>query len=206
MVEDAMAGRIQLAPFVTHTMGLTDINRAFDLMHAGESIRSVVHYAALPALDAVFLALGTTIQIAGSQARFRAVDFDANLAAARMAQAAGARRAALVSAMGANARSRVFYSRVKGELEEALAALGLDALVIARPSMLRGDRAQLGQPVRAGELRWARLDAWLRPLIPANYRAIDAADVAAALRRQLPTAQGRVVLPSGAMQGASQTV
>ena len=45
MVEDAMAGRIQLAPFVTHTMGLTDINRAFDLMHAGESIRSVVHYA-----------------------------------------------------------------------------------------------------------------------------------------------------------------
>ena len=70
----------------------------------------------------------------------------------------------------------------------------------------RGARAQLGQPVRAGELRWARLDAWLRPLIPANYRAIDAADVAAALRRQLPTAQGRVVLPSGAMQGASQTV
>ena len=45
MVEDAMAGRIQLVPFVTHTMGLTDINRAFDLMHAGESIRSVVHYA-----------------------------------------------------------------------------------------------------------------------------------------------------------------
>ena len=142
--------------------------------------------------------------IAGSQARFRAVDFDANLAAARMAQAAGARRAALVSAMGANAGSGVFYSRVKGELEDALAALGFDALVIARPSMLRGDRAALGQPVRAGELRWARLDALLRPLIPANYRAIDAADVAAALRRQLPTAQGRVVLPSGAMQGANQ--
>jgi S-(hydroxymethyl)glutathione dehydrogenase/alcohol dehydrogenase len=45
MVEDAMSGRIQLAPFVTHTMGLTEINRAFELMHAGESIRSVVHYA-----------------------------------------------------------------------------------------------------------------------------------------------------------------
>ena len=44
MVEDAMAGRIQLAPFVTHTMGLTDINRAFDLMHEGQSIRSVVHF------------------------------------------------------------------------------------------------------------------------------------------------------------------
>ena len=40
-----MAGRIQLAPFVTHTMGLADINKAFDLMHEGKSIRSVVHYA-----------------------------------------------------------------------------------------------------------------------------------------------------------------
>lgn len=45
MVEDAMAGRIRLEPFVTHTMGLQDINRAFDLMHAGQSIRSVVNYA-----------------------------------------------------------------------------------------------------------------------------------------------------------------
>ena len=191
-------------PAVTTVHALA--RRPLDVAHP-KLVMHVVDFTALPALpalDAVFLALGTTIQIAGSQARFRAVDFDANLAAARMAQAVGARRAALVSAMGANARSRVFYSRVKGELEEAVRALG--ALVIARPSMLRGDRAQLGQPVRAGELRWARLDAWLRPLIPANYRAIDAADVAAALRRQLPTAQGRVVLPSGAMQGASQTV
>ena len=166
----------------------------------------VVDFAALPALpplDEVVLALGTTIKIAGSQAAFRAVDFDANLSVARAAQSAGARRAGVVSAMGANAKSSVFYSRVKGELEDALAALGFDALVIARPSMLRGDRAVLGQPVRAGELRWAQWDALLRPLIPANYRAIDAADVAAALRRQLPTAQGRVVLPSGAMQGAN---
>jgi S-(hydroxymethyl)glutathione dehydrogenase / alcohol dehydrogenase len=46
MVEDAMAGKIQLEPFVTHTMGLKDINEAFDLMHEGKSIRSVVKYAA----------------------------------------------------------------------------------------------------------------------------------------------------------------
>jgi S-(hydroxymethyl)glutathione dehydrogenase/alcohol dehydrogenase len=44
MVEDAMAGRIQLAPFVTHTMPIAEINKAFELMHAGQSIRSVVHY------------------------------------------------------------------------------------------------------------------------------------------------------------------
>ena len=179
--------------------------RPLDWTHP-KLVMHVVDFAALPALpplDEVFLALGTTIKIAGSQAAFRAVDFDANLSVARAAQSAGARRAGVVSAMGANAKSSVFYSRVKGELEDALAALGFDALVIARPSMLRGDRAVLGQPVRAGELRWAQWDALLRPLIPANYRAIDAADVAAALRRQLPTAQGRVVLPSGAMQGAN---
>ena len=48
MVDDAMAGRIALAPFVTHTMGLTDINHAFDLMHQGKSIRSVVHFEERP--------------------------------------------------------------------------------------------------------------------------------------------------------------
>lgn len=166
----------------------------------------VVDFAALPllpALDEVYLALGTTIKDAGSQARFRAVDFDANLAVARAAQAAGAGRAGLVSAMGASAGSSVFYSRVKGELEEALSALAFDALVIARPSMLRGDRASLGQPVRPGELRWARLDALLRPLIPRDLRAIDAADVAAALVQRVPRAQGRELLKSGSMQGAA---
>jgi len=44
MVEDAMKGEIDLAPFVTHTMGLDDINKAFDLMHEGKSIRTVIHY------------------------------------------------------------------------------------------------------------------------------------------------------------------
>ena len=190
-------------PGVAEVHGLA--RRPLDWTHPKLQMHRVDFAAlpALPAVDEVYLALGTTIKIAGSQPAFRAVDFDANLAVARAAQTAGARRAGVVSAMGANAKSGVFYSRIKGELEDALAALGFDALVIARPSMLRGDRAVLGQPVRAGELRWARLDALLRPLIPANYRAIDAADVAAALRRHVPTAQGRVLLPSGAMQGAN---
>lgn len=157
----------------------------------------------LPPLDEAYLALGTTIKTAGSQAAFRAVDFDANLAVARAAMAAGARRLGLVSAMGADAQSRVFYSRVKGALEAALAALGpLDALVIARPSMLHGDRARLGQPARAGE-RWAlRVSRLLGPLIPANYRAIAARNVARALLARVPVANGAQVLLSGAMQAA----
>lgn len=157
---------------------------------------------ALPALGEIYLALGTTIKTAGSQAAFRAVDFDANLAVARAARAAGATRLGLVSAAGSSSRSRVFYSRVKGELEEAVAQLGFDALVIARPSVLRGDRAALGQAVRPGEQWMDRAAAWLRPLIPPNLRVIDAADVAAALALHLPTAQGRVLLSSSAMQGA----
>ena len=154
----------------------------------------------LPALDEAYLALGTTIKVAGSQAAFRAVDFDANLAVARAARDAGARRLGLVSAMGADAGARVFYNRVKGELEEAVRGLGFEAVVIARPSLLLGDRAALGQPARAGEHVGSLVAGVLRPLIPARYRPIRALDVARALLSQVPRARGEVVLPSDAMQ------
>jgi uncharacterized protein YbjT (DUF2867 family) len=163
----------------------------------------VVDFAALPQLprlDEVYLALGTTIKAAGSQAAFRAVDFDANLSVARAALDAGARRAGLVSAMGADAKSRIFYNRVKGETEEALAQLAFEGLVIARPSLLVGDREALGQPGRLGERVATVFSRLLRPLIPSNYRAIAAPDVARALLARVPTARGRVVLRSGEMQ------
>ena len=162
----------------------------------------VVDFAKLPALprvDEVYLALGTTIKVAGSQAAFRAVDYDANLAVARAALAAGAKRAGLVSAMGASAKSSIFYSRVKGELEDTLAALGFDGLVIARPSMLAGDREKLGQPVRPGEGRFLRLSRLFGPLIPKNYRSVAAGDVARSLLARVPLARGREVVLSGAM-------
>ena len=158
----------------------------------------------LPPLDEIYLALGTTIKVAGSQAAMRAIDVDANLALAHAARAAGATRLGLVSAMSANAASPVFYNRIKGELEQALAGLGFEALVIARPSLLQGDRAALGQPTRSGEIWGARLNALLRPLIPRQWQAIAAADVAAALAQNVPTASGRVLLTSGAMQGAAR--
>jgi uncharacterized protein YbjT (DUF2867 family) len=164
----------------------------------------VVDFAALPPLpplDEVYLALGTTIKAAGSQSAFRSVDFDANLACARAALAAGARRAGLVSAMGADAKSRVFYNRVKGEMEEALARLPFDGLVIARPSLLTGDRGALGQPKRPAERVATAVSRLLGPLVPANYRPVAAADVARALLARVPSARGRVVLLSGEMRG-----
>lgn len=155
---------------------------------------------ALPSLDEVYLALGTTIKAAGSQTAFRAVDFDANLSVARAAFAAGARRAGLVSAMGADAKSSIFYNRVKGETEDALAQLSFEGLVVARPSLLLGDREALGQPKRLAERVGMFVGRLLGPLVPANYRPVAAVNVARALLARVPAARGRVVLLSGEMQ------
>jgi uncharacterized protein YbjT (DUF2867 family) len=164
----------------------------------------LVDFAALPPLpaaDEAYCALGTTIKVAGSQAAFRAVDFDAVLAFARASRAAGVKRFAVVSALGADARSGNFYSRVKGEMEAALAELGFGCLVIARPSLLAGNRAALGQPARFGE---ALALAFTRPVagfIPKAWRPIEAACVARAMLRAL--AEGRrgvQVLSSARMQ------
>lgn len=92
--------------------------------------------------DDIFCALGTTIDKAGSQKAFRTVDFDIPLQIAEMAKANGAKKFLLVSSIGANARSSIFYSRVKGELEEALAKLNFDSLIIFRPSILLGKRKE----------------------------------------------------------------
>jgi uncharacterized protein YbjT (DUF2867 family) len=127
-------------------------------------------------VDQVICALGTTIKtVGGSKERFRAVDYGIPLAAARIARAQGARHFLLVSALGASADSRIFYSRVKGELEDALRSAGFRSLTILRPSLLLGDRTEfrLGEAV-AKRLAWA---------VPGRYRPIDARDVAAALVR-----------------------
>jgi uncharacterized protein YbjT (DUF2867 family) len=94
----------------------------------------------LPAVDDVYCALGTTIKAAGSQVAFREVDFDAVVDTARAARHAGAERLAVVSALGADGASPVFYNRVKGEMERAVAQLGYASVVIARPSLLAARR------------------------------------------------------------------
>ena len=173
-------------------------------VHHPKLTARVVDFAALPSLpvlDEVYLALGTTIAVAGSQEAFKAVDFEANLAVALAAAAAGARRLGLVSAMGADARSRVFYSRVKGELEDAVATLDLDACVIARPSLLAGDRAALGQPERRGErLGLALATGFLRDWLPASVRPVPAQAVARALLTRVPVARGIEALRSADLQ------
>ncbi len=155
----------------------------------------------LPPLDDVFIALGTTIKVAGSQAAFRQVDFDAVVNTARAAHDAGASRAGIVSALGANAGSSVFYNRVKGEMQDAVAAIGFVSTVFAQPSLILGDRQALGQPPRAGEVWTARLLGPVMGLLPRAVRPIDAHDIAhALLRGTLGAAPGVHVLSSGQMQ------
>jgi uncharacterized protein YbjT (DUF2867 family) len=149
---------------------------------------------ALPPIDEVYVCLGTTIKAAGSQAAFRAVDFDAVLAVARIGIALGATKLGVVSAMGASAQSSVFYSRVKGEMEDAVAQLGYQSVSIARPSFLAGDREALQQATRPGEKIALRVSQWLKPLIPANYRSVQASDVAAGLLRQVRQGQPGVTV------------
>ena len=157
--------------------------------------------AALPAVDDVFIALGTTIKIAGSEAAFRQVDFDFVVNIARAVLAAGATRLAVVSALGADPTSRIFYNRVKGEMEIAVLQLGYESVAIAQPSMLLGNRAALGQPPRSAEIWAARLAAPLGWLLPRSVRPIPARVVASALLAAMLDAKPGVrVLKSSAMQ------
>jgi uncharacterized protein YbjT (DUF2867 family) len=161
--------------------------------------------AAFPTVDDVFVALGTTIKVAGSEAAFRQVDFDFVVNTARAARTAGATRLAVVSALGADPNSRVFYNRVKGEMQAAIAQLGYESVVIAQPSLLLGDRAVLGQPARSGEVFAARLLGPLGWMVPKGVRPIPAGAVASAmLAAILDSKPGVRVLKSGAMQARDQ--
>jgi uncharacterized protein YbjT (DUF2867 family) len=121
----------------------------------------------------IVCALGTTIKQAGTQERFRRVDHDYPLAAARLGLREGAHHFLLVSALGATAGSRIFYSRVKGEVEDAIRALPYRSVTIVRPSLLLGERAEFRLGESIGKV-FARV-------IPRRYRPVHARDVAAAL-------------------------
>lgn len=155
---------------------------------------------ALPALTDVYIALGTTIKVAGSQQAFKAIDLDAVVAVAGVGRSFHAMNLGVVSAMGANAGSRVFYNRIKGEMEAAVSNAGYASVTIARPSFIAGDRASLHQANRTGEGVALAVARWLAPVTPANYRAVDAASVALALHREVKRgAPGNRVLLSGAL-------
>ncbi|MCC7705504.1 NAD-dependent dehydratase [Janthinobacterium sp. GW460P] len=128
-------------------------------------------------MDAVICTLGTTMKLAGTQQLFRRVDHDYPLAVARLALAAGTRAYALNSAAGANAGSRLFYNRVKGELERDLEALGFISLTYVRPGLIGGEREE----ARAGEGAALCLLRVLGPVLPRRWRINPAPRIAGVL-------------------------
>ncbi|MFL1493429.1 oxidoreductase [Pseudomonas antarctica] len=126
-------------------------------------------------VDIAFCCLGTTLKQAGSEAAFRAVDLDMVVAFARRAREMGARHLIVISAIGADPKSSIFYNRVKGEMEQALKAQNWPQLTIVRPSLLLGERLE---PRLAEQLAGP-----LSRLIPGKYHGIEVCELARAMWR-----------------------
>ena len=146
--------------------------------------------------DHVYCCLGTTMKKAGSKEAFRRVDHDYPLQIARLAYRNGARKFALVSAVGANSRSMFYYNRVKGQLEEDLREISFQAVYILRPSMLLGPRKEK----RTGEELGKAVMKPLRFLFPSSMKPVHASQVAACMVDHMSRDHlGVHVIPSGQM-------
>jgi uncharacterized protein YbjT (DUF2867 family) len=128
--------------------------------------------------DDVFCCLGTTMKQAGSKTEFRKVDFDYPLQLAKILTANDAQQFFLVSALGANKNSSIFYNQVKGEVEEAITSVGFRALHIFRPSLLLGPR----KDQRSGEEAAKVFYKIFSFLIPKKYQGLESIKVARAMQ------------------------
>jgi len=140
------------------------------------------HWTA-PRMEAVICALGSTMKQAGSREAFYRIDHDYPITIARAAHAQGTSVFVLNSAAGANPQSRIFYNRVKGELERDLRQIGFVSLTFVRPGLIGGKR----QARRTGEHIGSVVLGALGPILPRRLRInpvehIAAAMVSAALR------------------------
>lgn len=127
--------------------------------------------------DVLFSCLGTTLKQAGSKQKQYAIDFSLNLKFAETAKQNGIANYVLVSSIGANAQSRMFYTRIKGELDDAVSKLGFNKLIIIRPASLSGQR----DTKRTGEILLIPILAILSKCILKNYRPIKDENVARAM-------------------------
>jgi len=128
-------------------------------------------------IDHVFCALGTTIKKAGTKENFRKVDYDYILTLGKIAKEWKTKKFLMVSSLGANAKSAIFYNRVKGEIENALMELQLAHLLIFRPSLLMGNRLEH----RRGEKTAIAIYKVINPLFFGKlrkYKGIEAGQVA----------------------------
>ncbi len=175
--------------------------------HSSAKVKSMVvdfsqlhNFVSPVPVNFVFCALGTTIRTAGSQEAFRKVDFSYVRDLAVWSAANKASKFLLVSAMGANKDSSLFYNQVKGEAEKAVAELNISAVHIFRPSLLMGTRAEKRFGERVAQLIMGALGfLFIGPL--KNVKAIHASKVAnAMIKAALTDSSGVHIHLSGEMQ------
>lgn len=151
-------------------------------------------------VDDVFCCLGTTMKNAGSKEAFRKVDFDYPVSLARLAEKNSCSGFYCISAMGADPKSRVFYNRVKGEMEEKVSAMNIHSIIFFRPSLLIGYREEVrtGERLAVALFRALAFVFW-GPL--KNLKGIPAGKVATAMMKAAESPQkGKHIVLSGAMQ------
>lgn len=152
---------------ITHPKLQTELGELNDLTAHASSLNA----------DRLICCLGTTIKTAGSKSAFRCVDFDAVVEAAQLAKQQGTEHMIVISAVGADSQSPFFYNQVKGEMEDALQAIGFKRLDIIRPSLLLGERVER----RLAEDLSKPLSRVFSPLLMGHlkrYRPVDGRDVA----------------------------
>jgi uncharacterized protein YbjT (DUF2867 family) len=191
----------------------SDYTRVYSIVrkptaHADRKLTEIViSYDQLPyalaeikSADDVFCCLGTTMKVAGSKEAFRKVDYEYPLALASWAKQIKARHFLMISAMGADPASSIFYNKVKGEAERDIALNSIPAITFFRPSLLLGDRKENRPGEKIGIVVAKALSfAFVGPL--KNYKGIEVTKVAAAMlaaARQEKT--GKEIILSGQMQ------
>lgn len=152
-------------------------------------------------VDDVYCALGTTIKTAGSQDAFYKVDFTYVVNLGKWCATNGIKKFLIVSAMGANAKSGIFYNRVKGEMEAAVSQLNIEQIHVFRPSLLMGNRSEKRGGEKIAQLVMGSLGfLFVGPLL--NYKGIHSEVVAKSMIMSAKAdTKGFTVYESGEMQG-----
>jgi uncharacterized protein YbjT (DUF2867 family) len=128
--------------------------------------------------NCIFCCIGTTnANVKGDKAEYRKIDFDIPVNAARFGKEAGFQQFLIVTAASASSNSRIFYNRIKGEVEEVITTFNYPSFHIFRPSFLLGNRAEQ----RMGERIFKSIFKAIAFLLPSSMKPVEAADVAKAM-------------------------
>jgi uncharacterized protein YbjT (DUF2867 family) len=155
--------------------------------------------AALLTGDELFICLGTTIKKAGSVSAVEKIDRDLPVGIARLAFNNGVKRVAVVSSLGANPAVRNFYLRIKGEMERGIREIPFEQIVIARPSMLLGDRAEFRFGEAVGKMVMKAVNVLLTGSLR-KYRGIEGRAVAKAMIGLMVSGLNDVIYESDVLQ------